>query len=109
MTTRDLERPRARSVYLAASPALQGAAPVAGGSAIALALVGALFAGACNGPRVIHEPPVLVTGQRVSDADGATSASAARAAEEQRAQPPRWSRHRRRTHAAPSPGRAARG
>ena len=85
MTTRDLERPRARSVYLAASPALHGAAPVAGGSAIALALVGALFAGACNGPRVIHEPPVLVTGQRVSDADGATSAAAARAAEEQRA------------------------
>lgn len=34
-------------------------------------VVGALLTAACNGPRVVHERPVLVTGQRVPTADGA--------------------------------------
>jgi tetratricopeptide (TPR) repeat protein len=51
------------------------------------ALAPTLFAGAlllplaaaCNGPRVIHERPILVTGQRVPTADGARAGAGAAA------------------------------
>ncbi|WP_148306415.1 hypothetical protein [Gemmatirosa kalamazoonensis] len=43
------------------------------------------LASACNGPRVIHEQPVLVTGERVPDAARAGEAAASRAAEMQNA------------------------
>src|SRR5215218_5251570 len=41
---------------------------------------------ACNGPRVIHESPVLVTGERVPEAARASEAAASRAAAMQGAQ-----------------------
>jgi tetratricopeptide (TPR) repeat protein len=52
---------RTRSIFVAATAALG-----------AISLSGAL--GACNGPRQIHERPVLVTGDRVGSADSVVAA-----------------------------------
>jgi tetratricopeptide (TPR) repeat protein len=84
MTThRSARRDLARSIFVAASPALHGSALSAG--TLALVAFGAVLLGACNGPRTIHERPILVTGQRVPNADEAAAGAAERAAAEQRA------------------------
>jgi tetratricopeptide (TPR) repeat protein len=54
------------------------------GAVIGAAVIAAAgLATGCNGPRVVHEPPVLVTGDRVATADAAIEAARER---EQRAQ-----------------------
>jgi len=59
-------------------------AAVVGSWATAVAILGTCALMACNGPRTIHESPVLVSGERVPTADG--GASGRRAAAEQQGQ-----------------------
>mgnify|MGYP002778598377 CR=1 FL=1 len=68
-------------------PSAAGERPAGGGGAggsgagrpTALLAAAALLMAGCNGPRVIHEQPVLVTGQRVPSVDDAVGGAAAAA------------------------------
>jgi hypothetical protein len=55
-------------------------ATAVGGWATVIAIVGAALLSACNGPRVVHESPVLVTGDRVALTDSVAQAAGARLA-----------------------------
>ena len=73
-------------------PSAAGERPAGGGGAggsgagrpTALLAAAALLMAGCNGPRVIHEQPVLVTGQRVPSVDDAVGGAAAQAQAAQR-------------------------
>jgi hypothetical protein len=55
-------------------------ATAVGGWATVVAIVGAALLSACNGPRVVRESPVLVTGDRVPLTDSVAQAAGARIA-----------------------------
>ncbi|MGZ8377719.1 MAG: hypothetical protein ACXW0Z_10820 [Gemmatirosa sp.] len=55
-------------------------ATAVGGWATVIAIVGAALLSGCNGPRVVRERPVLVTGERVPLTDGIAEAAGARRA-----------------------------
>ncbi|GLC27885.1 hypothetical protein [Roseisolibacter agri] len=67
-------------MQVASKPATRAplVATAIGGWAVVVALLGALVLGGCNGPRVVHESPVLVTGERVPLTDSVAAAAGAR-------------------------------